>query len=260
MRSDVVSWPVRRPQLTTCCKRRPPSSTGAPGSGISKIAEVIHLCSDHARGPFEKRAADGLDRGALAQALEAGSGGTLFLDEIIHLPPDTQIALIEALEGPGNQRLMAGSTVALDQTRINPDLFYRIEVATVRVPSIAERPEDIPVLFRRYVAQASEQAGLVPPQISPDHLAGLMAQDWPGNARSLMSAAMRFVLGMPQDVQGRGLGLAEQMARVERSLLVAALGRQNGQASAAARALKLPRKTFYDKLTRYGIRPEDFRR
>ncbi len=235
--------------------------TGAPGSGISKVAEVIHLCSELARGPFEKRAADGLDRGGLAQAIEAGSGGSLFLDEISQLPADTQIALIEALEGPGDVRLMVGSTEALDKDRINPDLFYRIEVSTVRIPSLSERPEDIPVLFRRYVAQACEQAGLAAPEITQDHLAALMAQDWPGNARSLMSAAMRFVLSMPGDVaQAAGLGLAEQMARVERSLLVAALGRQNGQASAAAKALKLPRKTFYDKLARYGIRPEDFRR
>ncbi|WP_370301469.1 helix-turn-helix domain-containing protein, partial [Pseudooceanicola sp.] len=56
------------------------------------------------------------------------------------------------------------------------------------------------------------------------------------------------------------LGLTEQLARVERALLIAALGRQNGRASEAARQLKLPRKTFYDKLARYGIRPEDFRR
>ncbi len=93
------------------------------------------------------------------------------------------------------------------------------------------------------------------------HLAALMAQDWPGNARSLMSAAMRFVLGMPEEAQeGAELGLAEQMARVERSLIAAALGRQNGNATATAAALHLPRKTFYDKLARYGIRPEDYRR
>ena len=88
-----------------------------------------------------------------------------------------------------------------------------------------------------------------------------MAQDWPGNARSLMSAAMRFLLGMPEDMaQGGDLGLAEQMARVERSLLIAALERQDGNASEAAKALKLPRKTFYDKLARHRIRPEDYRR
>ena len=117
------------------------------------------------------------------------------------------------------------------------------------------------MLFSHYVAQAAEQAGIAMPDIPQEHLAALMAQDWPGNARSLMSAAMRFVLGMPEEAaQSAELGLAEQLAQVERSLLIAALGRQNGNASAAAKALKLPRKTFYDKLARYGIRPEDYRR
>ncbi|MGR3564079.1 MAG: sigma-54-dependent transcriptional regulator [Heliomarina sp.] len=235
--------------------------SGPPGSGISKIAEVIHMCSPRAQAPFEKRAADGLDRSGLHEALEASRGGALFLDEITRLPADTQIALIEALEQRHATRVMAGSTVEPNEKTLNADLFYRLDVSRVRIPSLAERPDDIPVLFRRYVAQAAEQSGVRPPEISPEHLASLMAQDWPGNARSLMSAAMRFVLGMPEEVsEAAGLGLVEQMARVERALLVAALGRQNGHASEAAKALKLPRKTFYDKLTKYGIRPEDFRR
>ena len=72
---------------------------------------------------------------------------------------------------------------------------------------------------------------------------------------------MRFVLGMPGEVsEAAEMGLVEQLARVERALLVAALGRQNGNATETARVLKLPRKTFYDKLARYGIRAEDFRR
>jgi two-component system C4-dicarboxylate transport response regulator DctD len=145
--------------------------------------------------------------------------------------------------------------------RFNAELFYRLEGMSLRIPALSERPEDIPVIFQHYVRQAAEQAGLVSPEISPDTLSALMAQDWPGNTRSLMSAAMRFVLGMADTVGNAGdLGLAEQMARVERSLLIAALGRQNGKASAAAEALKLPRKTFYDKLARYDIKPDDYRR
>ena len=236
---------------------------GAPGSGISKVAEVIHLCSARARAPFEKRAAQGLSRADLAGAVQAAGEGTLFLDEIAHMPPDTQIALVGALEEAAGPpvRLIAGSSRSLAEVDLNPDLRYRLEVGQVRIPSLAERPDDIPVLFRHYVAQAAEQAGLARPDISPDHLAALMAQDWPGNARSLMSAAMRFVLGMPEEVGAAAdLGLVEQMARVERALLIAALARQNGHASEAARQLKLPRKTFYDKLARYGIRPEDYRR
>ncbi|MDK3072029.1 sigma-54 dependent transcriptional regulator [Sedimentitalea sp. JM2-8] len=233
---------------------------GPPGSGASKVAEVIHLCSARAHAAFEKRAAAGLDRAALRDAMQVAAHGALFLDEIGDLPADSQIALTEFLDAGHFARVMAGSTIALDEARLNSELHYRLQGASVRIPSIAERPEDIPILFRRYAEQACEQAGLKLPEITPDHMASLMAQDWPGNARSLMSAAMRFVLGMADDASDPGgLGLAEQMARVERSLLIAALSRQQGRASQAAKALKLPRKTFYDKLAKYGIRPEDFR-
>lgn len=238
---------------------------GPPGAGVSKVAEVIHLMSPRASGPFVKRAAARLDPPTLDAALLAARGGTLFLDEIPALPMDSQYALLDRIESGSETRLIAGSTADLEEAartgRFNADLYYRLEVMRVRIPALSERPEDIPVLFRHYVAQAAEQAGLSAPEIGPDHLAALMAQDWPGNARSLMSAAMRFVLGMPDSTaEAAELGLAEQMARVERSLLIAALGRQNGRAAQAAEALKLPRKTFYDKLARYGIRPEDYRR
>lgn len=235
--------------------------SGPPGSGISKVAEVIHLSSPRARGPFEKRAAQGLDRAALGKALMAAKGGALFLDEISQMPADTQIALIGALDSGSDLRLIVGSNAELTETGINTDLFYRLQVSTVRIPSLAERPEDIPVLFRHYVAQASEQAGLHAPDITPQVIAGLMGQDWPGNARALMSAAMRFALDMTEDVAPLdGLGLVERLAKVERSLLEEALRRSGGRASAAALALKLPRKTFYDKLARYGLSAESFRR
>lgn len=239
--------------------------TGPPGSGISKVAEVIHLMSRAAQGPFVKRPAAALGTGELDRLCQDAAGGALFLDEIGALSEAGQYELLERLEQGAGLRVIAGTTGELGERveagRFNADLFYRLDVMQVRIPALSERPEDIPVLFQHYVAQAAEQAGLKLPEVSPEHLAGLMAQDWPGNARSLMSAAMRFVLGMPEEAQTSGeLGLAEQMAQVERSLLIAALGRQNGKAAAAAEALKLPRKTFYDKLARYGIRPEDYRR
>lgn len=239
--------------------------TGALGTGISKVAEVIHLSSLRSKAPFVKRAGSGMSPEQLGGAMDVAQNGSLFIDEISQLPAETQLAIFELLEGNSGVRFMAGSTRNLDQAVedgiLNSDLFYRIDVTRLRIPSLAERPEDIPVLFRHYVAQASEQAGITPPEVSPEFLASLMTQDWPGNARSLMSAAMRFVLGMPEDIsEAAELGLSEQMARVERSLLAAALGRHNGRAVEAAEALKLPRKTFYDKLARYGIRAEDYRR
>lgn len=239
--------------------------TGAPGSGISKVAEVIHLSSARSKAPFVKRAASGLSPDGLAAALKEAEGGSLFIDEISQLPAQVQLALGEA-DGrqmgvcliAGNTRDLAGDVQA---GRFNADLFYRLVALSVRIPSLAERREDIPVMFRRYVAQAAEQGGLAAPEVTPEVIAGLMARDWPGNARSLMSAAMRFVMGMPEEVTAdASLGLVEQMSMIERSLLETALRRAAGQASAAAEALKLPRKTFYDKLARYGIRPEDYRR
>ncbi|SFE20755.1 sigma-54-dependent transcriptional regulator [Roseivivax sediminis] len=237
--------------------------SGAPGTGISKVAEVVHLCSARAKRSFEKRAAEGLDRAALETLWQASAGGTLFLDNIARLPSDSQVALSDALDR-GGATLIAGTSedlrAATEEGRLAAELYYRLQVIEVRIPALAERPEDIPVLFRHYVAQASEQAGLSPPEITDGVVADLMSRDWPGNARALMSEAMRFAMRLPgNDAPAEGLGLAEQLARVERSLLEGALARAGGQASEAARALKLPRKTFYDKLAKHGLKPESFR-
>jgi two-component system C4-dicarboxylate transport response regulator DctD len=86
-----------------------------------------------------------------------------------------------------------------------------------------------------------------------------MGQDWPGNARALMSEAMRFAMGMNLPAAAREQTLAERMAAVERGFLCEALERAQGNATEAAQGLGLPRKTFYDKLARHGIRPEAFR-
>lgn len=239
--------------------------TGAPGSGVSKVAEVIHLMSPMAQGPFLKRASASISAHDVTVLCQEAAQGSLFLDEVQGLSTDAQYAVLEVLEQGPKARVIAGTTAdlskAVEAGIFNADLFYRLDVMRVRIPSLAERPADIPILFRHYVQQAAEQAGIVAPEVSSEYLTTLMTREWPGNARSLMSAAMRFVLGMPDEVsEAAELGLAEQMAQVERSLLIAALGRQNGRATAAAQSLKLPRKTFYDKLARYGIRPEDYRR
>jgi len=240
--------------------------TGAQGTGISKIAEVIHLSSLRSKRPFLKRAAHDLEAAALAQALREGEGGSLFIDEITMLPAQSQLALAEALDGAPATRLIAGSTrdlaAELAAGRLNADLYYRLTVMPVRIPALAERPEDIPELFRRYVDQAAEQSGQAAPPITPQTEAALMARDWPGNARALMTHAMRFVMGIPDSAAPQidgALGLVAHLAQVEQSLIQSALRRAGGQATEAAHALKLPRKTFYDKCARYGIRPEEYR-
>lgn len=239
--------------------------SGAPGTGISKVAEVIHLGAVRAKGPFEKRAAAAMVRSELETVWATCVTGTLFLDEIGALPMDSQVALMDLLDR-GGAILIGGTTQDLSALvaagRFSAELYYRLEVMQLRIPSLAERPEDIPVLFRHYVAQAAEQAGIAVPEVPDDLLANLVARDWPGNARALMSEAMRLVLGLGEEnaVPASDLGLSERMAQVERSLLSEALGQAGGQARAAAEALKLPRKTFYDKLAKYGLKPDDFRK
>lgn len=235
---------------------------GAPGSGLSKVAEVLHLLSARASGPFVKLGASGLGPGDLSQAIAATKGGSLFLNEVASLSPPGQFALLEHLDAEGDARVLAGTTQDLASEaasgRFNTDLYYRLEALRVRIPALKERPEDIPVLFRHYVAQACEQAGVPEPPVPPGLLGSLMTQEWPGNARALMNAAMRFVLGLTPE-ENDETGLVEKMAQIEASLLIDALKRHRGNATVTAEKLKLPRKTLYDKLTKYGIRPEDYR-
>lgn len=237
--------------------------TGAQGTGIAKVAEVVQLTSVRAKSAFEKRAAAGLDRPALLQLWQTCRDGTVFLDEVHALPQDAQVALVDLLEDR-SVMVIGGTTQNLEQSvalgQFSSDLYYRLNVFEIRIPSLAERPQDIPVLFRHYVAQAAEQAGLTPPPITEDVISDLIARAWPGNARALMSHAMRFALGLGQEApQGSDLGLVERLAQVERSLLIEALRKADGQARLASAALKLPRKTFYDKLAKYGIKPDAFR-
>ncbi|GAA3872298.1 sigma-54 dependent transcriptional regulator [Celeribacter arenosi] len=238
--------------------------TGEPGVGTAKMAEVIHLLSAGSQAPFLKFSASAQTPDSLTAGFLDAKDGTVFLDEVAGLPSPAQFALTELLEHHDRPRLIAGSYSDLGRAtregRFSPDLYYRLEAAVIRIPPLRERREDIPVLFRHYVDIACEQSDLPVPEIGQDVIARLMAQDWPGNARSLMNAAMRFAMGLTDgEAHEVELGLAEQLAQVERSLIISALQRHDGNATEAAKALKLPRKTFYDKLARHGVRAEAYR-
>lgn len=237
--------------------------TGAPGAGTSKVAEVIHLMSAAAQRPFVKLAAAGLTPDGLEAGFARAEEGTLYLDEVTSLPQPAQFALLELLEAQPATRLIAGTYRDLaaerDAGRFHPDLYWKLDVMRVRIPALHERPEDIPALFRHYVQIACEQSALPQPEIPPELTQRLMAQDWPGNARALMSEAMRFAMGLAAETDAPEQSLSERMAAVERGFLCEALARAQGNATEAAQALGLPRKTFYDKLARHGVRPEEFR-
>ena len=118
--------------------------TGAQGTGISKVAEVIHLSSLRSKRPFVKRAGHDLDVVALTAAFAEGDGGSLFIDEITMLPAQSQLALAEALDGAPATRLIAGSTrdlaAELEAGRLNGDLYYRLAAMWRKQPSKAGRP------------------------------------------------------------------------------------------------------------------------
>lgn len=241
--------------------------TGAPGTGISKISEVIHLSSERAAGPLEKRSAINLSRQELLEIVSECDNGTLFLDAIDQCPADTQLALIDFLEKEHNTRVIAGTHVEIAelerQETFISDLFYRLATITVRIPAISERREDIPVLYQHYVRQAAEQSGISEPEITDQKMSELLSRDWSGNTRALMHDAMRFVLGVDtepsvQFIEGTE-GLNKQLSDFEKSILEKTLLRYKGHATQAANALKVPRKTFYDKLSRYGLRAENYR-
>jgi two-component system C4-dicarboxylate transport response regulator DctD len=162
---------------------------------------------------------------------------------------------------------------AVAEGSFREDLYYRLNVVSLTVPSLRERREDVPLLFNHLAREARTRYRREIPELDGDLLTALMAHDWPGNVRELRNAADRFVLGMGDVVPG-GFGvasgtdsagqpplsgpLAERLDAVEKSILEAELRRQGGSLKATYEALGLSRKTLYDKLQRHGIRREDF--
>ena len=233
---------------------------GAPGSGLSKVAEVVHLLSSRQADPFRKLAA----RSAVSEVFNADKSakGTIYIDELSELGPSEQYDLIDLLGQSERACVIGGTSKSLselvDAGKFNQELFFALSATRIRIPALSERPEDIPVLFRHYVALTAEQGGLTAPEISPDLLASLMARPWLGNARALMSEAMRFTMGAATSKE-QAMGLNDQLARVEKTILEETLTRYRGRAAQVAEVLQLPRKTLYDRLTKHGIKPDDFR-
>lgn len=254
LRRQVRAVAATRAEVLVC---------GEPGTGTARVGEVIHLLRDSG-GPLVRIAAARWQGDEVGPALTAAAGGTLMLEGLCDMPAPTQAQLLSLLPDHGDTCLIATAGASPDDDmrngRLNGDLFLRFDLARLLVPPLRERPQDIPELFRHFVRLASEQAGVAAPVIPPALPQQLAAQDWPGNTRAVQNAAMRFALGLDDvTTPGDGGSLAVRVARFERALIIDALQRLEGQASQAARDLGLPRKTFYDKLARHGIRAEDYR-
>ncbi|MBV8471510.1 MAG: sigma-54-dependent Fis family transcriptional regulator [Burkholderiaceae bacterium] len=213
--------------------------------------------------------------------IEHANGGTLLLDEIETMPIVMQIKLLRILqerrverlgsneEVPINVRFIAATKADLlqlsEQQKFRGDLYYRLNVATLTLPPLRERREDIPLLFQHFVAQACTRYEREAPELSPQRLRELMAHDWPGNVREIRNAADRFVLALDETgipsalVEGEPQTLARQMDLVEKTLIEQALRRCQGKVPAAMELLGVAKKTLYDKLHRHNIDLERFR-
>lgn len=211
--------------------------------------------------------------------IEYADHGTLFLDEIESMPLAAQIRLLRVLETrsvtplgtneerPVDLRVVAATKVDLgqpdNQKQFRADLYYRLNVITLRLPPLRERREDIPLLFTHFCAQAARRFNRPQPPADSRTLAWLDSHTWPGNVRELAHYAERHVLGvsdpgLTQYSASTGLSLPERMERYEAQQIRSALAAHRGDIRATLAELGLPRKTFYDKLQRHGISRSDF--
>jgi two-component system C4-dicarboxylate transport response regulator DctD len=163
---------------------------------------------------------------------------------------------------PVSFRVIAASKADLlqlsAQGQFREDLYYRIGVATIDLPRLCERRDDIPLLLAHFTQDAARRYGRAEPQWTETQMAQWQAADWPGNLRELRNFAERLVLGIvpPAPVQALpALSLPLQVDALERDLIIRALDRVDGNVASAADHLGVPRKTLYDKLKKYQLAP-----
>ncbi|WP_104493049.1 sigma-54-dependent transcriptional regulator [Paracoccus denitrificans] len=268
---------------------------GPGGSGKETVARAIHRQSPRRARAFVHVACAALDEarfeaemlGTEPQGrsprtpgrLEAAHRGTLYLDEIDALAPALQarlLALIEAREiqpsgtaapRPLDLRVIASSCADLERLMregaFRSDLYYRLSGAVLSLPPLAERREDIPELFRHFLLAAASRLDLPVAPVTGAVKARLAGHGWSGNLRELRQFAESHALGLtpfdPPAGGGDAPGLSDLVAEYEAELIREALRLAQGNATQAMARLRLPRKTFYDKLARHGIKPADFR-
>lgn len=208
--------------------------------------------------------------------IEHASGGTLFLDEIESMPLAVQVKLLRVLESRQITPLGSNDVRNLDlrvvaatkedlgsptiRAKFREDLFYRLNVVTIRIPPLRERREDIPLLFAHYLGHASRRFQRDIPDMPASIKQHVLTHDWPGNVRELAHFAERVVLGVLNTsvppsaaTPGTAESLPDRMEHFEAQLIRDALQTHQGDIKATLESLGIPRKTFYDKLQRHGI-------
>ena len=217
--------------------------------------------------------------------IEYAKGGTLFLDEIESMPIGLQVKLLRMLQerlvtrvGSNEEikvdiRLIAATKAdlldAAKRREFREDLYFRLGVAELHIPSLNNRREDIPLLFEHFAQEFSNVYQRPVTPLSGEDIERLMAHNWRGNVRELRNVAERFVLGLGQKKEGiahvldsdggRAKALPEQMDAVESVFIQTALQESNGNIQAAADALGIPRRTLNEKMRKYGLERKDYR-
>ena len=275
--------------------------SGESGSGKELAARGIHQCSRRSAGPFV--AVDcgaiapslihselfGHERGAFTGAttskqglVEAASGGTIFLDEVGNLPLELQTNLLRFLQErtihrvgstrslPVDARVVAASHVDLGEAvaagRFREDLFYRLNVLPITVPSLRERLSDVPVLAQHFLQHCmADQNRRRVEGFSRQASAAMMAHDWHGNVRELYNRVQRAVvmtdqrlvtpedMGLAVPVGPVGIGLEAIRTMAERDAISLTLGRVGRNVTHAARELGISRMTLYRLIDKHGL-------
>lgn len=271
---------------------------GETGVGKEVAARALHDISGRAERPFVvincaalpenliESELFGHEAGAFPGAIRArygkfehARGGTVLLDEIDSMPLDLQARLLRVIEDrvivrlgsnepiPLDLRFIATSQIQLEDEvtagRFRADLFYRLNVVTLRVPPLSARREDVPILFLQLVREAAGRYRREPIEPPPHLVAEIARRDWPGNVRELRNAADRHVLGLgiegldvPSE-EDAGAGLSERVARFEKSVIASALQAHGGVLKPVYEELGISRKTLYEKMQRYRLDRRD---
>ncbi len=286
--------------------------SGAPGSGKELTARMLHEASVRSSAPFVvlnsaaitpdmmETALFGTDggdgRSRQVGALEEAHGGTLYLDEVADMPRETQGKILRVLVDQNFQRVGGSTRVHVDVRIISStsrdlaaaiaegtfreDLFHRLSVVPVRVPSLSERREDIPELIDFFMDQISATGGLPKRKIGADAMAVLQSHDWPGNIRQLRNNVERLMIlaggdpdsevsaeMLPNEIgalvpatpNGAGgeklmsLPLREAREVFEREYLIAQISRFGGNISRTAEFIGMERSALHRKLKSLGI-------
>ncbi len=311
-RAPIVSRSSRMAELLTEAKMVANSDAsvlirGESGSGKELLAKAIHQASARAERPFVAVNCSAIPEALLESELfghikgaftgavanheglfKAAQGGTIFLDEIGDMPPALQVKLLRVLQERSVRPVGASQPIPIDvrivsathrdleaamaEGQFREDLYYRLNVVTLTLPTLAERREDIPLLANHFLSLLAAKYKKRVNGFAPDAMRLLTTAQWPGNVRQLYNVveqvcALATTSLIPLVLVQRALRVpsvevltfAEARQRFERDYLVGLLKLTDGNVADAARLADRNRTEFYRLLQKHGLTPGLFR-